>query len=576
MGSAINSLAGHPVGKELRKGGEEFKKKSSCGSYPLNSRCATFDNLPPELLQTILSYLPTVSGENPLASPFGLKGEIDYFNSLGRINRKFYHLVEATRGLFVKTLLDRWGSLGHVMDHKDRFLHGSNLDLESLKTGFKLYLEDPKSKFSKLKALDRQIQELTFTLFEEATLQFPGLARMKVDSKYKNFFQSGPGKFEIGISLQSLSISTPLHLIQIREHSQGVVVEPEESEKLIVLPISKALISYFGATFKGLNSLSTRYYELPEFKSPNQGVRKVKFWELIELEEEEIGHIKIGQRIVVPRVGYSSYKIGNIGEWQSSVLATADFICKNNGLLPDCERLKLPSPKMVKLPQSEMLNRTRYIADCFWGSHTHDNVIISLFERGELKTLSEVHTFMEERVVIEMYMEEGLSKSEIVDKINLPFVKQKHPFKDCTGIEELIAKYESGASNKEIYLSEGKSIIKYFWGAKGEIVVWAILNNLLSLERQEVLFAKIYSLFLGGKSREEILEGFGLPSASYIYYLIESFVYREGLRYPAHGDSSSYVWIYFENTCNRFFESRECKALSLMIKKALSTLIWDD
>ena len=99
--------------------------------------------------------------------------------------------------------------------------------------------------------------------------------------------------------------------------------------------------------------------------------------------------------------------------------------------------------------EQEIYRRICHFIDFFWGAGTHGNVIISLFEKGELKSLEEIHAFLVDEVV-EMFVKEGFDKEEIVETLNLPFTKQKHPMSYFFHLKDIIAKYESGMNNQMI------------------------------------------------------------------------------------------------------------------------------
>ena len=88
------------------------------------------------------------------------------YHALGLVNRRMNDFVfkdPHARGVFVKALLDRCRSLS-ISETDFRI----NLTLESLKIGFKLYLDDPNNEFSKMVRLGQEIQTLAFDLFKKA------------------------------------------------------------------------------------------------------------------------------------------------------------------------------------------------------------------------------------------------------------------------------------------------------------------------------------------------------------------------------------------------------------------------
>ena len=273
-------------------------------------------------------------------------------------------------------------------------------------------------------------------------------------------FRSGRGSFSIGVRFDSIFIRTPLRSILIeRISTEGE--EPEESPHPALLAIAEAVIHRFSAvldqiTIWALWKTTTHYYE-PWKPNLSGQIREIRM-EHLRLRKDTIKNIEKSargtQRVIMPSGGRSVYTIESIGEWEDYVLETALFASENN----------------YSLPLSAVLHRIRYIVDCFWGRCTHDNVIVSLFEKGELTILGEVHTFksLEEihrfliDVVIEkMHKKAGMSKEEIVKLIDLPFVKYgRHPLIDCCGLladEGVIAQYESGLSTQEIYMISDQS-----------------------------------------------------------------------------------------------------------------------
>ena len=128
------------------------------------------------------------------------------------------------------------------------------------------------------------------------------------------------------------------------------------------------------------------------------------------------------------------------------------------------ESLALPPIDERSLFRRELIySQICTVIDFFWRGY-RENVIISLFEKGKLKSLEEIHTFLIGEV-IEMHVKKGLSKEQIVRALNLPFTRQKHPMSYFFDLEEIISKYESGMNNQMIF----GDLAKQFESAKGEL-----------------------------------------------------------------------------------------------------------
>ena len=223
-------------------------------------------------------------------------------------------------------------------------------------------------------------------------------------------------------------------------------------------------------------------------------------------------------------------------------------------------KLALPPIDGVGLSREQAIyRRICAAANFFWGLGTHKNLIISLLERGRLKNLEEIHTFLINEVV-KMYVKKGVSKQKIVKTLKVPFTRQKHPLSYFFDIGELISKYESGMSNQKIFSQLAERLVSkgvrkklemellvkkdfaneinikrgsksrldanfiarlFFWGGVGEMAMRFCLEKLLYDEEEKKFLNEIISRFLNGESREEISKDLGLPSASYIYELAE-------------------------------------------------------
>ena len=150
--------------------------------------------LPNEILLKIVRCLTAVSNPNEI------KGATHRLYALGGVNRRLYAIVKDyfESGEFVKTFLNRYGSLGRISYRKPFILGVSksnslNVDLKELRVGFKKYLDTPNNRFSKLLSLDRKIDRFTSELFERAKELFQG----------ESFFPSIPKKIGNFILLQN-------------------------------------------------------------------------------------------------------------------------------------------------------------------------------------------------------------------------------------------------------------------------------------------------------------------------------------------------------------------------------------
>ena len=297
------------------------------------------------VLLEIISQLPVATGEGNFSSKNGVKQAIGSFNALGKVNRNLNRLIKEdyTRGVFVKALIKRYGSLGKL-GKNGGLDNGLNLDLKALELGFGLYFKDLDNKFSKLTSLDRQIKELATTISNRANVVFKRAnALPPITCKVKSFekralpysatgYQSGLGDFCLRVNLKGISIITPLHSIEIEE------VSSEEPNQMAVLAISEALINSLGATLKsaGIPDADKTYYELsrPTLFGQHQQVRKIETEELIRLEGMEgVNKAKGTQRLIVPEKGSSFYSIRKIGKWEGYVLEIAHSICQKKGAL---------------------------------------------------------------------------------------------------------------------------------------------------------------------------------------------------------------------------------------------------
>ena len=245
-----------------------------------------------------------------------------------------------------------------------------------------------------------------------------------------------------------------------------------------------------------------------------------------------------------------------------------------------------PIDQRPRFRQQVIYRQICAVADFFWDAGTHKNVIISLFEKGKLKSLEEIHTFLIGEVV-KMHLKEGVSKQKIVKTLNLSFTKQKHPMAYFFDIKDIIAKYESGMSNRSIlsdlakeldfakkklrtsllvkkrYSTEVRIYRKlgvhldanflarfFFWGELGEMVMRRCLKESFRDDEEKLFLNEILSRFLNGESREEILKELELPSPSYLDKLAQTSI---DVLYP--------IFI---------FESEDWKVLTSMIRKSVS------
>ena len=473
------------------------------------------------------------------------------YHALGLVNRRLNDFVfkdPHTRGVFVKALLDRCRSLSPFgTDFR------SNLTLESLQIGFRLYLEDPNNEFSKLFRLDQRVCKLVFEIFEKAQSMNPSpsivleVTNLKgkdfvkwENSGYREYFTTDVEGFLIDLDCESIRIVTPFREILIEKaFSEGRGLE--QSPYPPVLAIAEFLINRLGASLDYISLGEGDSYELSAANFSGREIRRVKERDLKIVTRKYLEKSATGsQRVIVSPGGFSLYDMDKIGLgnlWEDYVLEIALFALENK----------------YALPRSQMLYQTRSIAELFWGKFTCDNVIVSLFERSKLellgeihslKSLEEIHAFMLS-VVMKMHKERGMSKKEIVRAIDLPFVNLKHPFflppfeyKKYGLLAEtgIINAYESGKSNWEVIsnwkIPRGKSFLDqqlfmigtYFWGEMLDIFLQA-LRFTLGLNRSEnqyKLFKELcFRLVENGESREKILKDLGLPSASYLYHLIK-------------------------------------------------------
>ena len=249
-----------------------------------------------------------------------------------------------------------------------------------------------------------------------------------------------------------------------------------------------------------------------------------------------------------------------------------------------------PIDQRPRFRQQVIYRQVCAVADFFWGARTHKNVIISLFEKGKLKSLEEIHTFLIGEVV-KMHVKEGVSKQKIVKTLNLSFTKQKHPMAYFFDIEDIIVKYEAGLSSQSIFSElskefdseslKSKLVMRilvnlkgmrstgvfmrreaetpldanfigrfFFWGGVGEMIMKRCLKNFLREDEEKLFLDEILSRLSNGESREEISKDLGLPSPSYIY----------GLAGHSLGVAGPFV----------VFSNEDWKLLNAMIRKSAS------
>ena len=516
---------------------------------------ASLVEMPDSVLLKIISYLPSLT--KSYSSRLEAKEAIKTFHSLSKVNQRLHEFLSEnyTRAVFVKALLERFSLLRGM--ENGAFNTCLNLDLSALKLGFELYLKDQSNAFFKVDRLNQKINHLVSTFLNKA----------KEELKSASFLPSiewlpaepfcGSGKFTIYLSYKEVMVSTPLQLIRVKESFRGYGGSEEEENRTFLLLISYFLIKRLHATLDGFYDIGSTAWEFSRPDSSCKQIKKIADREIRAVTRKDLRDAMGSRRVILPLEGYTRYKIAIIGLWGENVLKTARFILENKEILPEWE----------------MLHRIYFIIESFWGPGTHNNVIISLLEKGELKTLEEIHAFLVEEV-IRLYEKEGKSKQKIVEEVGLPFTDQEHPmlslcFRNTSNVafverqflseegfilgeEGFIAKYQSGMSNQEIFehyvqkrgiLSRSdpsiyKWIGRYFWGRKGQIIVRESVTKVLGIEhacptykREEKPFwDRLILRFLDkGESRETILKDLGLPSALQIHILIKgrSFGTRE-------------------------------------------------
>ena len=415
-----------------------------------------------------------------------------------------------------------------------------NLDLSALELGFKLYLKDRSNAFFKVDRLSQKINYLLFTFLDKAKAELKSGLSLPSVKLLPAEHPSGPANFTIDVNQKKVVISTPFQFTKIKESSSSYGALERGETKLFLILISYFLIKRLHANLVGFYDVGSTSWEFSRPDSSDASIRKITERELRAVNRADLRHAMGSRRVIVPLQGYTRYRIATIGLWGENVLETARFVLENNGLMPPWETR----------------HRICFIIDSFWGARTHNNVIISLLERGNLKSLEEIYAFLIEKV-IRLYEKGKKSKEEIVEEVNLPFVEQEHPMlslcfrdpgnpsfeREFLDEEGLVAKYESGMSNQEIFedCARKRGILirsdphiyrwigRYFWGSEGEVIIRRGLRKLLGinpdfrtyLREEKPFWDRLFSLFLESReSREEILKDLGLPSPLQIYRLV--------------------------------------------------------
>ena len=553
-----------------------FTKRSSGEKVASSPQRAalSLEQMPDLVLLKIVSLLPTLEKYWPCESE--IKKAIKTFNALSKVNRRFHEFFTEnyTRGLFVKALLERSTLVRSIRE--GTFNHCLNLDLGALELGFRLYLEDQSNAFFKVRALEQKISKLVTIFIDKAKVELKSDLSFSHVEQVRIEHPVSLGDFMIHVYYTDIYIFTPSRFIELR----GILPIEGTSEELLPqissLTISDFLIKHLDATLEEASNIRSAAWEFSKADPRDTQIRRIAHQELKQLTRQDLRKALGSQRVIAPfkSQGPIRYKIGSIGFWGNHVLETATFSLKNNGLIPPWE----------------MLHRICFIINFFWGSRTHHNVIISLLERGNVKSLEEIHAFLVEGV-IRLYEKEGKSKEGIVEEVNLPFVNQEHPIlilflkgytnalieRELLSSNGLIFKYKSGMSNQELFEDYAKKrgilgrsdprtykwIGKYFWGDEGEVIVRKSVKKLLGIdpesytyEREERLFWDCLALHFLEKreSREEILKELGLPSPLEIYDLVKNWAF----------------WVFFGKSFEDLFIEENFQVLFSMIEKSIS------
>ena len=440
----------------------------------------------------------------------------------------------------------------------------------------------------------------------------PPLKSVFQEKRWSLLYPPSHSWFSIFQSSKLFTIHTCFGVIRIEKNFD------ENSSYLASLSVYEALINRSKATFSGpfFSGYSSQIWQ--GISSPNSSdheIRKINNQDLKLMSNQEVKGAIGTQQVIVSDRHPSKYVMNKI---EGTLLAPLDPRRVSSSSLSTIERCEALSAACFvyknqgDLPLWEKYYRICYIIECFWGPGTSNNVIVSLLEKGgELKSLDNINTFLVDEV-IGMY-KAGKSKEEILQAIDLPFVKQEHPMfrlltRCCkvfprlpeTGklelyrAEHLFSEYESGKSNGEIlrlfeqfyHLADpdstrlrtpfinggsGSNAVTslYFFGQEGEVFMSKILKrgSFFSEKKESLFWDELRCRLDAGESREAILKDLRLPLPPHIYHLVEQRV-RE--KFPS--TEESLIASVFDENFDLFFfskEDKEFKALALTIKESL-------
>ena len=518
---------------ENRQNLQPLQDRSVC----VASNAPSLPEMPCEVLEEIIYNLVFAAGG------FGTRGKSSFFyrtglHALSVLNRSMNNFFQVNRdricAVAIKAALDSSRSLQNLREH---------LTLEDLKQGLRLYLRDPNNKFLEIIRVERELCELALGFFEK---------------------EKEKGKWES----PRASIKRRVRIFKERDF----LTEEEH-----------------GLPFDFLC-----FKELANFKSGKFGfysdVTKIEiytpFREILiagrALDGSVIRKFFIGRLRAKPtsenfirKSKYGSCRLETSGRgwpcWDKGVLGTLLFAYENQYSLSRLETLY----QIRSIANYTINNQWRSYGSAVplpGDSLSGDSLIISLFEKGELKILGEVHSLksLEEihlfMVNVVLKKMRGMSHKEITRALNLPFTTElitTHPFLlgkwawDRMGglLSErgVIHVYESGMSNREIIrrsvaklkgheydadtIIHGYTICEYFWGVEKTKHVWSVLASMDKRELAQpsglssgtrywaphLFFCEEMQsrLIEKGESREKILEDLGLPSVSYIHQLVK-------------------------------------------------------
>ena len=159
------------------------------------------------------------------------------------------------------------------------FDHCLNLDLKALELGFRLYLKDPTSGFSKAYRLNQKIVNLAATFCErvkealKTSLSFSFMSWM-------NSNQLGlQGDFLIHVYPKKVFLFTPFQVVRIEDDSPEKSPLPRNS-----LMIADLLITYLDATLFSANT-GAHACELLRSHSSDHKIGKITNQELYQLQK---------------------------------------------------------------------------------------------------------------------------------------------------------------------------------------------------------------------------------------------------------------------------------------------------